>query len=74
MAPEEIKLESEPQKEIDQKLISVGWVIQDKNKLNLYEKLGISVCEMKGSGNRTISRDKLHKVIPGATDRRIYTA
>ena len=27
----------------DKKLVSTGWVIQDKNKLNLYESLGVAV-------------------------------
>lgn len=46
MSPEYPKLEAETRKEIDRKLAAAGWVIQDKNRLNLYESLGVAVREM----------------------------
>ncbi len=46
MAPENTLPESETRKAIDQKLITAGWVIQDKKRLNLYESLGVAVREM----------------------------
>ncbi len=39
-------LESETRKQIDAKLESAGWVIQDKSRLNLFESLGVAVREM----------------------------
>jgi type I restriction enzyme R subunit len=44
--PDYTKLEDETREEIDQKLIAAGWVVQDKNRINLYEKLGVAVREM----------------------------
>ncbi|MCB1849276.1 MAG: DEAD/DEAH box helicase family protein, partial [Gammaproteobacteria bacterium] len=44
--PEETKLEAETRKEIDRKLIAAGWAVQDKNKINLYGRLGVAVREM----------------------------
>jgi len=39
-------LESETREEIDTKLISAGWVIQDKTQLNLFESMGVAIREM----------------------------
>lgn len=38
--------ELQSRKEIDKKLQQAGWAIQDKTKLNLFEKLGVAVREM----------------------------
>jgi type I restriction enzyme, R subunit len=38
--------EAKTREEIDAKLEAAGWVIQDKKKLNLFEKLGVAVREM----------------------------
>ena len=46
MVPEQTLLESETRKLIDQKLEACGWVIQDKNRINLFESLGVAVREM----------------------------
>jgi|GEM_PF-1519906 len=46
LAPEQPKLEAETREEINKKLIAAGWVVQDKNRLNLYESLGVAVREM----------------------------
>lgn len=46
MVPDDTKLESETRIEIDKKLTSAGWVVQDKKKLNLFESLGVAVREM----------------------------
>jgi len=43
MVPDDTKLESETRIEIDKKLTSAGWVVQDKKKLNLFESLGVAV-------------------------------
>lgn len=43
---EDTKLESETRVEIDKKLTSAGWVVQDKKTLNLFESLGVAVREM----------------------------
>lgn len=40
------KLEDETREDIDKKLEACGWVIQDKKRINLYEKLGVAVREM----------------------------
>ena len=40
------KLEDATREEIDAKLEACGWVIQDKKRLNLFEKLGVAVREM----------------------------
>jgi len=40
------KLEAETRETIDKKLELAGWVIQDKQRLNLYESLGVAVREM----------------------------
>ena len=42
MAPPTEKLEQETRIEIDKKLIAAGWAIQDKSRLNLFEKLGVA--------------------------------
>ena len=39
-------LESETRKQIDAKLESAGWAIQDKSRINLFESLGVAVREM----------------------------
>ncbi|MDH5546202.1 MAG: DEAD/DEAH box helicase family protein [Gammaproteobacteria bacterium] len=46
MSPDYTKLEAETRQEIDQKLIAAGWVVQDKNRLNLFENIGVAVREM----------------------------
>lgn len=46
LVPEDTKLEAETRKEIDEKLEAAGWVVQDKKRLNLTEKLGVAVREM----------------------------
>ena len=46
MSPESTKLEAETRKEIDKKLEAAGWVVQDKNRINLFETLGVAVREM----------------------------
>jgi type I restriction enzyme R subunit len=38
-------LEADTRKEIDERLVSAGWAIQDKNKINLFKKLGVAVRE-----------------------------
>lgn len=40
------KDEAKTREEIDAKLEAAGWVIQDKKKINLFEKLGVAVREM----------------------------
>lgn len=39
-------LEAETRKLIDEKLEAAGWLIQDKNRLNLMQSLGVAVREM----------------------------
>ena len=46
MSPDYTKLEAETREEIDKKLVTAGWVIQDKKRLNLHESLGVAVREM----------------------------
>ena len=46
MVPNDTLLEEETRRVIDEKLEACGWVIQDKKRLNLYEKLGVAVREM----------------------------
>jgi type I restriction enzyme R subunit len=47
MVPPEGQLsEADTRKQIDRALISAGWIIQDKKRLNLYESLGVAVREM----------------------------
>ena len=46
MSPDQTKLEAETRKVIDAKLEAAGWAVQDKSRLNLYEKLGVAVREM----------------------------
>jgi type I restriction enzyme R subunit len=39
---------------INQKLQSAGWIIQDRNAMNLYARVGVAVCEFpvtKPNGN-----------------------
>jgi type I restriction enzyme R subunit len=40
-------LEAQTRKEIDRKLVDAGWAIQDKKKVNLFEKLGVAVREFE---------------------------
>jgi type I restriction enzyme R subunit len=40
-------LEADTRKEIDERFVSAGWAIQDKNKINLFEKLGVAVREFE---------------------------
>ncbi|MES9915399.1 MAG: type III restriction endonuclease subunit R, partial [Candidatus Thiodiazotropha sp. 4PDIV1] len=47
--PEQTLHEAEARKIIDHKLIAAGWVIQDKNRINLHESLGVAVREMDTS-------------------------
>ncbi|MDF1528183.1 MAG: type I restriction-modification enzyme R subunit C-terminal domain-containing protein [Sedimenticola sp.] len=44
--PEGTLNEAETREQIDAALISAGWVIQDKKRLNLFESLGVVVREM----------------------------
>jgi type I restriction enzyme R subunit len=37
--------EAQARQEIDKNLIKAGWIIQDKNKINLSAGLGVSVRE-----------------------------
>lgn len=46
MSPEQTLLEAETRKQIDAKLKSAGWVIQDKKRINLYASTGVAVREM----------------------------
>ncbi len=46
MVPESTLLEAQTRKQIDEKLIAAGWVVQDKSRLNLQESLGVAVREM----------------------------
>lgn len=39
-------LEAQTREAIDRKLTHSGWAIQDKNRINLYESLGVAVREM----------------------------
>jgi hypothetical protein len=39
--------------EIDRKLVAAGWAIQDKKRLNLYEKLGVAHYSGKGKREPT---------------------
>lgn len=47
--PEQTLPEAETRKIIDQKLIAAGWVIQDKQRINTHESLGVAVREMDTS-------------------------
>ena len=49
MSPHTDKDEATTRKEIDEKLISAGWLIQDKSRINLFESLGVAVREMDTS-------------------------
>ena len=46
MVPIDTKLEDETREEIDKALEACGWAIQDKKRINLFEKLGVAVREM----------------------------
>lgn len=46
MVPTDTLLEDETREEIDAKLEACGWAIQDKKRINLFEKLGVAVREM----------------------------
>ena len=41
--PDYTKPEAQTREAIDKKLELAGWAIQDKNRINLYEKLGVAV-------------------------------
>ncbi len=47
MVPENTKLEAETREQIDEKLIAAGWAIQDKKRINLFEKTGVAVREVE---------------------------
>lgn len=34
---------NQTRKAIDERLIAAGWAVQDKKKLNLYEKMGVAI-------------------------------
>ena len=46
MVPDDTKLEAETREAIDKNLEAAGWVVQDKKRINLTEKLGVAVREM----------------------------
>jgi len=46
LVPQGPKLEAETRREIDAKLEAAGWTVQDKQRINLTEKLGVAVREM----------------------------
>jgi len=43
LVPYTTKLEAATRKDIDEKLIAAGWVVQDKHRINLYELSGVAV-------------------------------
>ncbi len=45
--PEDTLNEAETREQIEQALISAGWVIQDKKRLNLHQSLGVAVREFE---------------------------
>jgi Zn-dependent membrane protease YugP len=46
LVPVDTKLEAETREEIGAKLKAAGWAVQDKQRINLMEKLGVAVREM----------------------------
>ena len=46
LVPQDTKLEAETRQAIDEKLEAAGWAVQDKQRINLMEKLGVAVREM----------------------------
>ena len=44
--PSNTKLEQETRQEIGNKLEAAGWVIKDKNRLNLYQSLCVAIRQM----------------------------
>jgi len=46
VVPEYTKLEAETREIIDKKLELAGWAIQDKKRINLYEKLDVAAREV----------------------------
>ena len=64
MVPADTKLETETREAIEQKLIAAGWAIQDKDRLNLQEKLGVAIREMD---TNIIKRSDLPSVFRGVT-------
>jgi type I site-specific restriction endonuclease len=50
LVPQDTKLEAETRKAIDEKLEAAGWAVQDKQRINLMEKLGVAVREMDTDG------------------------
>jgi len=53
VSPENTLLEAETHEIIDQKLISAGWVVQDKQRLNLMESLGVASLNKRALGPYT---------------------
>ena len=54
MSPDQTKLEAETREEIDKKLISAGWVVRDKKRLNLHESLGVAVRDLTNLMNHVL--------------------
>jgi type I restriction enzyme, R subunit len=46
LVPPDTKLEAETRQEIDARLEAAGWAVQDKQRINLTERLGVAVREM----------------------------
>jgi type I site-specific restriction endonuclease len=42
LVPPDTKLEADTRKAIDEKLEAAGWAVQDKQRINLMEKPGVS--------------------------------
>ena len=64
MVPEDILLETDTRKLIDEIFEASGWVIQDKNRINLYESLGVAVQEVDADLGSVFSE----KSTNGSTD------
>ena len=47
MTPPTDKLEAQTREEIDTKLVSAGWVVQDKKRVNLHQHLSVAVREFR---------------------------
>lgn len=47
MAPSTNKLEARTREEIDTKLVSAGWIVKDKKRVNLHQTLGVAVREFE---------------------------
>ena len=46
LVPQDTKLKGESHREIDARLESAGWAVQDKQRINLTEKLVVAVHEI----------------------------